>query len=1072
MPIQKNYYHTDNKFRQYLEDVGFDVNELLKMYRMTPASTESVYKDFYKYLMPVPWEYKPTNFKAIAFEMLCEWKNKPKVRARLFNYDEACSYIDRSKSATVFFNRVYKNKGEVLDSPDFEKHFLFYLHALINQENILTVWMATQKEEIRDSNKIDELSIRSFVIIGIFALIVNHMCNLDGDLISAEHWRTLKIGLGMSLFERNYDDIFSLIARFKHKFFYDVGKWDSRFQHEVKAWELEAHSTMYKVRTVTIREFLGDRMYAKWCALGFNPNQMVDTYVIRHRLLKDETLGPVMLPEGELFIKERGKNSGDGRTTAQNCGGHKFYEFETAAKLYGTRAREYSNFTEDWKMGDDQCGSSDDKEYFPAQMETLRSYGYEVEGRECTFDELEFLSTSPKRIILNDGTKLWVPCVNSAKIVASLADKKHIEDSEIDFSRLTSARILCFFTEDYSKLEKVNTLFLQDYPQFTRHAMNKSYQEILNMFVGRFEQAEGVSRGFSFSSGLSPVYEQMETMLGRPLNYLSQVKIFKQDLKINNYCGPYWSAGEFQSSVDSDVPAQNKLDRCCKSHDASYARDKSDSFFSNSLASIDYTFYRCALQVAKEEGISFQSLAALLFGSTVNIQAMVRRFFGRRGRGGGWRRGGRRPAPYRGRNNGGRIGLAQAIRQAASNASKRQMKSQNPVSSNQQSQLRPATTRIKQGGKRGKRGRRGGASLSSNNLQIGGTDYLGTVAVTTTQAVGDIIGQWSITPQLLANSRVAKMAQLFDQYDLKFFEIIYETQQPTTQPGQLIFFHEPDPDEDNFSSENLITKALSSPKSRCFSVYEGRRGDSVKIRVTKTPRDPVRYVSDLGEDRLTTYGTIYLINNYSGYSANMTLGTLKIRYCFVFRSPLLEDQSVNDYQYGHYSMTTPSASDPLGTGPPVRQQGSNVGFTRESGTGFSLDKGTYIIQFYVLGTTLSTITFTATSPNSRTLVFQQANSGSTSFVYQATVICNNPDIGFSFTQSAATITSLDVRIWRVNGGMTVTSRNKNKTKVKFAEVEEEIQILRQQVQQLMQEVPTPDNNNSIIRRRVMSPNFN
>lgn len=40
-----------------------------------------------------------------------------------------------------------------------------------------------------------------------------------------------------------------------------------------------------------------------------------------------------------------------------------------------------------------------------------------------------------------------------------------------------------------------------------------------------------------------------------------------------NYCGPGWSAGKYQSSVVSSVPAVDEFDDTCKEHDASYAMD-------------------------------------------------------------------------------------------------------------------------------------------------------------------------------------------------------------------------------------------------------------------------------------------------------------------------------------------------------------------------------------------------------------------------------------------------------------------------------------------------------------------
>jgi len=43
-----------------------------------------------------------------------------------------------------------------------------------------------------------------------------------------------------------------------------------------------------------------------------------------------------------------------------------------------------------------------------------------------------------------------------------------------------------------------------------------------------------------------------------------------------NYCGPGWSAGEFQDSVCSTVPARSEFDMTCKEHDCSYATPGSD----------------------------------------------------------------------------------------------------------------------------------------------------------------------------------------------------------------------------------------------------------------------------------------------------------------------------------------------------------------------------------------------------------------------------------------------------------------------------------------------------------------
>lgn len=75
-----------------------------------------------------------------------------------------------------------------------------------------------------------------------------------------------------------------------------------------------------------------------------------------------------------------------------------------------------------------------------------------------------------------------------------------------------------------------------------------------------------------------------------------------------NYCGPYWSAGKFQTSVESDVPHVNALDRACRDHDAAYARNQN-------LRAADLAFSR----EAAKHGIAGRAM-----GLIVGAQALLR----------------------------------------------------------------------------------------------------------------------------------------------------------------------------------------------------------------------------------------------------------------------------------------------------------------------------------------------------------------------------------------------------------------------------------------------------------------
>jgi len=75
-----------------------------------------------------------------------------------------------------------------------------------------------------------------------------------------------------------------------------------------------------------------------------------------------------------------------------------------------------------------------------------------------------------------------------------------------------------------------------------------------------------------------------------------------------NYCGPGWSAGKYQTSVESDIPAIDDFDETCKEHDAAYAKG-------DDLRAADLTFAR------KNIGNGFKPTVA---GLLVGLQGLTR----------------------------------------------------------------------------------------------------------------------------------------------------------------------------------------------------------------------------------------------------------------------------------------------------------------------------------------------------------------------------------------------------------------------------------------------------------------
>jgi hypothetical protein len=223
-------------------------------------------------------------------------------------------------------------------------------------------------------------------------------------------------------------------------------------------------------------------------------------------LLYHETVGPVILPRGEICIKDRGKNSGDGRTTPQNVGDHKIVEFTAAYKVYGEgKLSKYLKDNHADHTGDDNWTAGKDSRVFDEvirQFHLLDVKDIEFEKTDTVYG-VEYLSCKPVKIELY-GKEYYMPYVNSAKIIASLSDKMRERDPILDLARINAAMILCRWTEDYPLLVKLRDEYLEIYPDHKMDAVNFSPQQILELYLGRLEAArfsdERFNELFSFIS--------------------------------------------------------------------------------------------------------------------------------------------------------------------------------------------------------------------------------------------------------------------------------------------------------------------------------------------------------------------------------------------------------------------------------------------------------------------------------------------------------------------------------------------------------------------------------------------
>lgn len=484
--IEKNQFQHDDLITKLLRRAGFDVATLKTWYDLTPVMVDGVYKDYAKYYIPreVTISYKEWVKGA---QWYLQFKMKMRKKFDIMNYDEVVKFIDRSKSPTALMAPSYKTKGECLDDEDFRKSFVIFVWLFVNDEELIIPWKTTQKFEIRPTAKINEHSVRSFVIGSIYALLLNHMMNLGHDLLIAENWNEMRTGMGMSLFQQDYHQKVSAKESFKCHGYYDVPKWDSNQHHWWRGLEVNTITPLCKRHFVKFYDLLGSLApIAK--ELGY-ANIDINCHRVRHQLLYHETIGPVILPRGELCEKERGKNSGDGRTTPQNVGDHKIIEFTAARKVYGKHKFEkYLKENHGEHTGDDNWTSGENFDVFDEVIEQFKKLGVndiEYEKTDSIYN-VEYLSSRPIKVEIY-GKAYYMPQVNSSKIIASLASKMRERNPILDLARINAALILCKWTEDYPLLENVRKEYLEIYPSHKDDSVNFTNQQILELYLGRLE---------------------------------------------------------------------------------------------------------------------------------------------------------------------------------------------------------------------------------------------------------------------------------------------------------------------------------------------------------------------------------------------------------------------------------------------------------------------------------------------------------------------------------------------------------------------------------------------------------
>jgi len=510
---RKPQYVLDTYFAQLLDKAGVDVRTLKTLYNLTPINSWSVYKDFGKYHVRPDFSGVEWHLLDNGARWLAQHKHSciPRL-ARALNYDEVVDLIDKTKSATAFYNQFFKTKRELFELEDFRISFVKFCYGYFLGEAYYIPWLAIQKEEVRPWEKIQDLKMRSIIIGSVYTLIVGHMLYADLDAMVAENWLKFRTGIGMSMFDGDYDLFARDLHRKRHYWFSDVGKYDSRQLHYLKQLTVSATNHCYATHKVRFYWLLGSlREVARSLDI---PDFEVNMPYVRNRLIEDSTIGPVILPDGEIFWKNTGENSGDHRTGHGNTDRYKIIEFAAASSEFET-LREYQEAGYvNHHTGDDNIGGGPDIRLAEKQAAIWRSLGCEVDIHFTdNFYECDYLAARPLIVKTTFGD-FYAPSFNTSKVLAGLCCKLETRSIDVDVGRLSSARLMCQFSDDKSVLDEVIRLYLEENPQARGHKAFKTEDEILWLYFGKpqsfFNEFLGLQLGLK---GKSRDYQVKKTFM-------------------------------------------------------------------------------------------------------------------------------------------------------------------------------------------------------------------------------------------------------------------------------------------------------------------------------------------------------------------------------------------------------------------------------------------------------------------------------------------------------------------------------------------------------------------------------
>lgn len=177
----------------------------------------------------------------------------------------------------------------------------------------------------------------------------------------------------------------------------------------------------------------------------------------------------------------------------------------------------------------------------------------------------------------------------------------------------------------------------------------------------------------------------------------------------------------------------------------------------------------------------------------------------------------------------------------------------------------------------------GVAKASGDSVTVVGTDYVTSLAPTTSASAGDTLWSSVFHMGTLSASRLAKFAQLYENYRVESLRFHFESCVPTSQAGSFAMYFDYDPTDDVSTASAQLANAYGH---RCN--VSGKWYESVDLNVPRNSarrQDLLCTPPDSGADdpRDYAYGKINVVATSAlAVTGSLALGSIFVTYKITF----------------------------------------------------------------------------------------------------------------------------------------------------------------------------------------------